>query len=185
MTDHLRPEEFVDALDDALDGAARDHLADCDHCRTELADFRSVVADASRVDLPAPSPLFWDHFSERVRQATATEPLPAVPRWWTGWWSPIGALAGAAGVIALIVLMRPAPQVAPDGGAPVESAAVQTTPDDGSWGLVVGLAAELDSSDVREVAVPAAGTADTLMDELTAAQRAALVRLLQKEMGDL
>jgi hypothetical protein len=47
------------------------------------------------------------------------------------------------------------------------------------------LAAELDLSDVREVAVPAAGTVDNLLDELTVAQREALVRLLQKEMGDL
>ena len=186
MTDHLRPEQFVDALDGAidLDPAARDHLAGCDACQAELADLRSVVADASRVEPPAPSPLFWDHFSERVRQATAAESLPAAPRWWSRWWSPTGALAATVGAIALIVLLRPTPQVPGDERAPVESAALQMAPDDGSWGLVVGLAAELDVSDVREVAVPAAGTVDNLLDELTAAQREALVRLLQKEMGD-
>ena len=128
--------------------------------------------------------MFWDHFSERVRQATAAESMPAATRWWSGWWSPVGALAGALGVIALVVLLRPTPQVPSDLGAPVESAALQMTPDDGSWGLVVGLAAELDHADVREVAAPAAGTVDTLLDELTKAQREALVRLLQKEMGD-
>ena len=186
MTDHLRPEQFIDALEgaSAVDGAARDHLAGCDRCQAELADLHAVIADASRVEPPAPSPLFWDHFSERVRQATATETLPAAPRWWSGWWRPVGALAGALGAIALIVLLRPAPQVPGDIRPQVESAAVQTTSDDGSWGLVVGLAAELDASDVREVTVPAAGTVDNLLDELTAAQREALVRLLQKEMGD-
>ncbi len=55
--------------------------------------------------------------------------------------------------------------------------------DDGSWGLVIGLASELDWADVREVAKPAEGTADRMIEELTPAQRDEFARLLQEEMG--
>ena len=57
--------------------------------------------------------------------------------------------------------------------------------DDGTWSLVVGMASELNMSDVKEAVVPVAGTVDRMIDNLTAAQRAELARLLQKEMGDL
>lgn len=186
MTDHFRPGEFVDALDDALDASRRAHLAGCERCRTELASLRSVANDATQVDAPAPSPLFWDHFSERVKQATSVELLPSRSAWWAGWWRPASVFAASVAAIALVFVLGPGSPVAPmtpaaDGG---DATAAAAAPDDGSWSLVVGLASELEWADVKAVAEPVAGTADEMIEELTSAERAALVRLLQKEMGE-
>jgi hypothetical protein len=184
MTNHLRPEEFVEALDGALAPDSQTHLATCDECRQELVQLQSLVGDVRGVDAPEPSPLFWDHFSARVKQATVAVPMPVAAAWWREWWRPLGAVATGAVALALMFALRPA--------APVESSmtgaealpVVEAIADDGSWGLVVGLASELQWADVHEVAEPASGTADAMIDEMTAAQREAFVRLLQKEMGD-
>lgn len=185
MTEHLRHEEIVDALDDALEPSRRAHLADCAGCRAEVESRKAVLQEAKGVDAPVPSPLFWDHFSERVRQATAAEPLPAASAWWHAWWRPVGVLAGALGAVALVVALRPATTRPADPAAEREQgASAVPMSDDGSWSLVIGLASELDVADVREAAKPAEGTADAMIEELTAAQRSALVRLLQKEVGE-
>jgi hypothetical protein len=192
MTNHLRPEEFVEALDGALAPDLQAHLVACGQCRQELEQLRSLVGDVRGVDAPEPSPLFWDHFSARVKQATLAEPVPAAGAWWRQWSSlpkllrPIGAVATGAVALALMFALRP---VTPVPSSPsVESVPVSVpmpVADDGSWGLVVGLASGLEWTDVHEVAEPVSGTADAMIDEMTAAQREAFVRLLQKEMGDL
>jgi hypothetical protein len=185
MTNHLRPEEFVEALDGTLAPDSQAHLEACGECREELLQLRSLVGDVRGVDAPEPSPLFWDHFSARVKQATIAEPVPAAAAWWREWWRPIGAVATGAVALALMFALRPTPP-AESSSTLVESVpVVEAIADDGSWGLVVGLASELKWSDVHEVAEPASGTADAMIDEMTAAQREAFVRLLQKEMGDL
>jgi hypothetical protein len=183
MTNHLRPEEFIEALDGALAPNRQAHLEACGECRQELEQLHSLVGDVRGVDAPEPSPLFWDHFSARVKQATLAEPMPAAAAWWREWWRPIGAVATGAATLALMFALRP---VAPVVSSPsIESSVVEAVADDGSWGLVVGLASGLEWTDVHEVAEPASGTADAMIDEMTAAQREAFVRLLQKEMGDL
>jgi hypothetical protein len=187
MTDHLRPDEFVDALDDAPGASAQAHLAGCERCRNELAALRSAAGDAARVPPPVPSPLFWDHFSDRVRQATAAEDVPRAATWWDAWRRPAAVIAGAMAVITLAVVLRPVAPAPRSGGAPGAAAILESSAwvDDGSWGLVVGLAAELAWNDVKEAAEPAAGTADAMIEELTPAQREELARLLQREMGEL
>jgi hypothetical protein len=183
MTSHLRPEEFVDAMDGVLSPERQPHLDACDECRRELEVLVTTGRVARTSEVAEPSPLFWDHFGERVREATAAS-APGVSIW-SMWWRPLGAMAAAAAGIALVVVLRPTP--ADPGGsfaaAPPSEAA--TMADDGSWDLVVGLAAELDEADVRAVVKPAEGTADAMLQELTADQREALVRILQQEIGDL
>jgi len=184
MTEHLRQDEFVDAIEHALDAARQRHVDECVECQASLTELQRTLQEARGVDMPEPSPLFWDHFSDRVRQATDLESTPGTARnWWqVSWWRPIGILASAVAAALLIVVMRPAPA---DPTEPaVEVAALVTPPDDGSWGLVMGLASELDATDVREVAKPAEGTADAMIAELTAEQRRALVKLLKAEIGE-
>lgn len=185
MSEHLRPEDFVDALDGAPSASAQAHIDACAICQAELANLQSVVSDAERVEAPAPSPLFWEHFSERVRLATAAENVPGAAAWWHAWWRPAGMLAAAAGAIALVIALRPAAP-SPDGAVAGTASPVQSleVADDGSWGLVMGLASELAWTDVKEAAEPRAGTVDAVIEELTPSQREALVRLLQKEMGE-
>ena len=179
MNEHLRPEHFVEALDGVLTASARVHLDACDTCRAELASLRAVVLETQQVDPPAPSPLFWDHFSSRVRAATAGSSVPPPVPWWREWWRPVTVVSGAIAIMAVVVALRPdsagVPSAAPDAFAET---------DDGTWDLVIGLAAELDRAEVKEAVRPVDGTADAMIADLTSAQREELVRLLQREMGE-
>ncbi len=88
MTRHLSPEEFVDALEGTTSPVSATHLRECESCRAELADMRSVLDDARAVEASEPSPLFWDHFSARVKAATLQEPSGAA--WLSSFsWRPV------------------------------------------------------------------------------------------------
>ena len=190
MTRHLSPEEFVDALEGTSTASAA-HLAECAECREELASLQVTLGDARHVEASEPSPLFWDHFSARVKQATAAEPVGAGWSWGRWVWKPIVAAMAAAGALAIGLSMRPGSQPAVSGAGPVQpatelaSVAVPGFEDDGSWSLVTALASELDWNELSQAAEPAEGTVDAMIDELTAEQREALAKLLQKEMGAL
>lgn len=191
MSNHLAPQRFIEAID-ASDGtplapAEAQHLRECAACRGEVEALRAVLRDVEATPAVDPSPLFWEHFGDRVRQATAATPVR--PSWWTGsWWKeewlrPV-ALAGAAlAVVALAVVARPgAPRYEPD-AVMADGSSEVLAPDDESWNLVVSLAADLDWDDVQGVAAPRVGAADALLDQLSPGERAALARLLKAEMG--
>ena len=190
MTRHLTPEEFVDALDNTSP-TSRAHLAECADCREELASLQATLGDARELEASEPSPLFWDHFSARVRQVTSNEPIASGWSWWRWVWKPAFAAMAVAGALAIGLYVRPAvkPAGSVAGSVPPASelalAAVPGLEDDGSWSLVTALAAELDWSELSQAAEPAEATVDAMIDELTSEQREALARLLQKEMGDL
>ena len=177
MTEHLRPEEFVDALDGQLASERRSHLDSCEECRIQFVELRSTELEAGDDEGFEPSPLFWDHFSARVQGATkALEIAPR--RWWQLEWRPVAALASAVGAVALVLLLRPAPVV------PMEVTPLPGIEDDGSWDIMLGMASEASWETVRDAVVPSVGTADAAIEELTAAQREELVRLLKKEIGE-
>jgi hypothetical protein len=181
MTNHLRPDEFVDAMDGALSTARGAHLNSCAECRAELDGLLSVQREAHADAAHEPSPLFWDHFSARVREITVHEKRTPYP-WWRAGWQPIAALTVAAAAVVLVLQMRSTPAVVPSALTPV----TLTTEfeDDGSWDIVMGLASEIAWDDIREAVTPAAGAADAAIEELTSAQREALVRLLKQEIGE-
>ena len=183
MTNHLRPDEFVDAMDGALPTARGAHLENCAACRAELDGLLSMQREARADDAPEPSPLFWDHFSARVREAAARE-KQTPESWWRTGWQPIAAVTVAASAVVLVLQMRPAPAVVAPGLAPVVSTADLAVDDDGSWDIVMGLASEVAWDDIRDAVTPAAGAADAAIEELTSAQREALVRLLKQEIGE-
>ena len=184
MTDHLRPEEFVDAMDGASPAQVKAHLATCVVCQEELATLRAITSDVQNVEAHEPSPLFWDHFSARVRAATDAVSQPAP--WWSGWVRPASVLAGVGAIVVLMVMFRPSTTPNPESATGVTTSTIASLEplDDGpSWGMVVSAASELTASEALDAALPAAGTADAMIDELTAAQRDELIRLLQKEIG--
>ena len=185
MTTHLSPDEFVDALDRALPSARAAHLDGCDDCQAQLADLNAALMEASAVPAAEPSPLFWDHFSARVAQAIEVDSEPA-RRWWQPIWKPVAAVSVMAAAVILAVALRSGPDaVVPAGEAiVVDGGTLLVNEDDGSWEFVVGLSSDMAFDDVREAVTPAAGTADEAIAELTAEQRAALVRLLRQEMGE-
>src|SRR5262245_42338601 len=107
MTDmqHLSGDEFVDLVEGIGADADFLHLESCDRCRGQLADLRAaraMAAEKAVVDVPEPSPLFWDHFSARVREAVASEPAPP-DGWWQRLWSWPGVLAPVSAIAAVIV----------------------------------------------------------------------------------
>lgn len=70
---HLNREELVDLAEGARPESAAPHLAACDACRAQLRDLRAMLSAAQEVDVPEPSPLFWDHLSARVSDAVAAD----------------------------------------------------------------------------------------------------------------
>ena len=105
MTPHLTPEELIDSRERQLPPARQAHADSCAVCRAEIARLDEVLLDVAAVDVPEPSPLFWDHLSARIRDRVAHEPPPTAGRehplarltdWLMGWGSaPRWAFAAA------------------------------------------------------------------------------------------
>lgn len=197
MTPHLSETEFVDLLDGALDAGRAKHLEHCTACRDTVSSLRATIAAVDDQAPPEPSPLFWDHFSARVRTAIEADGgpqrrwerlLPAA-RW--------AALATAATVMLLLPLWRgrtPAPGTAtPSRGVPaVQTAAPPDTArddvfgdletDDG-WALVRTIADELDEDEIRDAGIAARpGSIDRAAGTLSDLERAELARLIEHEV---
>ena len=58
---HLRPDELVDLAEGTRAESAAPHLAECAVCRLQLGDLKAMISAAAEVDVPEPSPFFWDH----------------------------------------------------------------------------------------------------------------------------
>jgi hypothetical protein len=191
MSTHLRSQEFVDALDGVLAVDRLEHLDGCDACRAELAALQSVVTDVRPAGgVPDPSPLFWDHFSERVRQATAADPLPDPAPWWQSLWRPAAALATVAAVVAALVFTRTRPV---ENVLPVDQVAVDSTAADqlleeseASLAFLSAAASDLSWEEARAVDLaPRAQVVDSAIARLTAAQRAELVKLIREDLRSM
>ena len=191
MNMHLRSEEFVDALDGALDARRLDHLESCAACRGELANLRAVMADVKPAgDVPEPSPLFWDHFSARVRQGTAEAPTPSPTIWWRSAWRPLVGLAAAAAFVTVMVVSRTGPDVPPTtpSQAALDSMAFDPFADEteSSLAFVSAAASDLSWEEARAVDLaPAASVVESAIDRLTAAQRAELVKLIREDLRSM
>lgn len=185
MTSHFTPEQFVDALDRPLSEDRKAHLAVCGACADELAEMRRVMADVGVAgDVPEPSPLFWDHFSARVRDAVDAVPAP-LP-WWRAGWRPALALAGVIGVVVIAAVLRPGParSVAPLSDVDVPTTISAGAESDAMWDMIATLAPQVPVDQAIEAGLaPASGTADAAIASLSDAQRRELVRLLKAEIG--
>jgi len=209
---HLTPGELVEAAEGTLGAGRLRHVEGCESCAAALADVRTALADLrSSADMPEPSPLFWEHFSRRVREATDAEPVPGGVDWWRRVWRPALA-AGLLGTVALVWVFRPGPgSVAlPDDelarqaeavevGQPAEqtrlpSSDALVTGDAGRellaggsvelpevWSDVALAASRFEPADV-DALVPTGGVA-VLVEDLTQAELAEFARLLRAEMG--
>src|SRR4051812_25341843 len=96
---HLQPGEFVDLAEGTRTASSAPHLAGCEACRQQLAELKAMMSAASDVAVPEPSPLFWEHFSARVREAVEEDGVPA-RSFWT--W-PRVAMPLAAAMAALVL----------------------------------------------------------------------------------
>ena len=149
-----------------------------------------MIATAVDVDVPEPSPLFWDHLSARVRDAVAAEKRPRRSFWsWPRLAIPLGAVAMAGLAVALTLNSgRVAPPV-PVLPAPVTAVAAvdllsdpQTTGDT-ALTLVAELTSDMDFDAVREAGLALRGSAEHAITHLDGAELRELRRLLQEELA--
>ena len=177
---HLTADELVDALDGVLDPSRTTHLEACEPCRQQLADLGAVLRDTRQVDVPEPSPLYWQHLSARVRTAIDAEAAPAGGwRHWLRWpvLAPIAALALIVMALAAAVPRHAA--VTPD----VAVNAAVDQPLDDSFAMVADLVGDIDWDTAMLAGLTVGpGAADQAVLELTVAEQQELSRLLRAEL---
>jgi len=196
---HLSDSEFVDLLDGALPDDRARHVAACADCRAHVDAMNAVLTSASDLDVPEPSPLFWDHLSARVRGTIAEEPTPA--RAWSNAfttasfrWSAVAAVFALVLGVATWRTTHPAP-VDPSsvanqrpsdtsgGTSLAENGTIGDLDTDEAWALVQTLAEDLDPDDIDDAGITARpGSADGVANGLTETERRELVQVIEDAM---
>lgn len=176
---HLDSDELIDAIDSMLAPDRQAHLARCEQCQGQVAGLSSVLAEAKLVSVPEPSPLFWTHFSERVRTAIDDDVAPGGN--WPSWlrWQVLLPLGAVAMIILSLMIAVPKHDADPPHLALGEAApAVED-----SWTMVADLVGELNLETAAEAGVLLApGLAERAVLELTADEQQELTRLLKAEL---
>ncbi len=142
MTRHLPDESLPDLASGRGAEAERAHAAACASCASRVAEARAALDLVRRVEVPEPSPLYWDAMRRSVGRRIGEE-RPARTTW--AWLAP---LAAAAALVATVILTTgrshsPSP-TAPAPGLPAWSA-LPDADDDPSLVVMEGLAAEDDA----------------------------------------
>jgi hypothetical protein len=199
---HLTDREFVDLVEARLPADRRSHVERCGRCQTRVGQLRSTLEATAMVDVPEPSPLFWDHLSARIMDGIGHASSPTAVAAWLGLrprsWMAVAALAVAAGA-ALSQPWRTGE--APGSPAPASPPAlVATTPEpaldldsemgedldaDEAWAVVRTVADDTDwgEEDAREAGIaPRPGWADRAAFSLTTAELHELAQLLEREL---
>ena len=181
---HLRDAEFVDLLDGTLPPVRLAHLRGCEACQATAADTQIALATAATGDRAGdPSPLFWEQFGRRVNQAI--DATPASAGWFTAPRLAFAALAMVTIALLAVTLVTSRTTSRQPNTVPATAAVVQELDNldaDADWAIVRAAADGLDLDDAQDAGLVARpGTADRLAMELTDAERAELIRLVQAE----
>lgn len=196
---HLTESEIVDAVEARLHPARARHLDECGACRSRVGEAQETLQMAAVVDVPEPSPLFWDSFSTRVREAVAADDSRK-EAWWArvaGW--PKFSMAATAGTICLAVGLwtwqaRGPADIAPAGSvpapAPSRNTAMADAPDvaddldtDEAWAIVRTVADDVDWEDAHAAGISASpGAADSAALDLSDAELSELSNILEDEL---
>jgi len=190
---HLQPDELIDLAEGTRAESSATHLAECAVCRLQLEELKATMSAAADVDVPEPSPLFWDHFSARVRQAVDAEGAPR-RSFWTWPRVAIPAVSVATAVLAVAVTLNrggsgntPLPTVVPAPVAlPVASVDLLADPQsagDTALTLVAELSSDMDFETARDAGLAARGSAEHAVTHLTGSELRELQRLLQEELA--
>jgi hypothetical protein len=192
---HLSRDQILSAVEGRGEQAA--HLDNCRACRSRVEELRQVLALAASTatdDVPEPSPLFWNHLSDRVRGAVAAEPAPQPARPYFN----IGRAASLAGALAIIVIgvavtmrtAQPASSVVPAPvGLPDVADAGATLPlspllnDDPTWVVMGELASQLNWEDAAEAGLTTGpDAAERAIAQMSEDEQREVVELLQSEL---
>jgi len=155
----------------------------------------ALIEEVSAVDVPEPSPLFWNHFAARVNAAIdappsrASWPIPAVWAWTT---VAVLVLVSVLGFYVIRPALQPQLPAVTTMPAPGTSTAANVSDaadadvdieSDAAWAVVRSFADELEYEDARAAGVvPRQGAIERAATELTAEERAELVRIIQDEL---
>lgn len=175
------------------------HLSDAELVEAAATGLESTLREVSALDVPEPSPLFWDHFSARVRDAVAAEE-PAASRWA---WAPLRApwipFAGFCAIV--IAVASTAWFVRPSNESTVPTAVASTAStgttaattsasqglaenDDPVWAVLSAAAADLSDQETPSATLSVRPAAvDSAVQQLTPQERQELGRLLRSEMN--
>ena len=178
---HLTPTQILDLVEHMPPTEAeRAHVVSCVECRASATQLASALNSARQVEVPEPSPLFWDRLSDRVREAVAAEQTETSreARWLR--WPVLVPFAGLALlVLALVSAVAPPPDAGDDA---VTQIALEGTPDS-AWAFLSDLIGPLDIETVQEAGIAASpGAAEEAVLLMTAAEQEELVRLLRQEL---
>jgi hypothetical protein len=182
---HLKDEEFLDIAEGTRPESSAPHLDGCDSCRAQLHDLRAMMSAAQEVDVPEPSPLFWDHLSSRVNEAVAAE---GVPRGfdasaWRRLLMPLSAVAVAGLLIAVAVTPAPPGMTVADAAPAIELLRDISSDEDVSLTLVASLTDRVDLDTVREAGLATRGSAEDAITHMSESELRELGRLLQEELA--
>ncbi len=203
---HLRETEFVDFTEGTLAPERRAHLEVCDACRAQAAGLAAVLREAAAVEMPDPSPLFWEHFSARVRDAVGHQPIERGPSWSTVAIRVLMPIAAAVAVVIGIVSATLLPrwlQGTPAGTAsapseasaaialpappPITGADLDTTNIDvknaAVWDMLTDAAADMSIDDAHAAGMGMGpGSVDHAVQHMNQAELTELGRLLKTEL---
>jgi hypothetical protein len=201
---HLTEVELVDLVEATRAEASAPHLASCERCRRQLQEMRSLMAAAAAVQVPEPSPLFWDRLSDRVRQSVAAE-RDAPRRWWHEMmpWRRLLIPASAVAAAAILVVTAMTPRVRAPGAPIASTAAIQPGPapapapaasgvlndgfedaaDDESLTLVADLSAALNIDPATDTNLAPSGSAEHAVTHLNDDELRELQQLLKQELA--
>jgi anti-sigma-K factor RskA len=193
---HLSPADVVDIVDGCAREQAALHAESCDRCRGLVDQARQAIRRAAPDQIPEPSPLFWEQFSDRVSESVRRVPEPS------GWWASLSFSSAAIPVGSLIVIValvgltvwqnrtaaptEPAAEItaALVSGEQLESPLTVLESDE-PWMLISRVRADLESDEtlVADMSAPV-GSADQALNSLSDGEKHELARLLKAEIGE-
>jgi len=194
---HLSDDVLVDLAEGGRTGF--DHLETCAVCRARVQAMRQTMGLLQADRVPEPSPLFWDHLSERVARAVREEAIPP-GSWWTvaRWnWSVAAAAAIIVAVVVIIPIQRKrgsvtgsdfsvaisSPRAGHDNAGNADDVSWALADAGESWQIVEGAAADLDLKGTQDAGIfVRAGSIDRELLMLSDQERRDLVRVIQAEL---
>jgi hypothetical protein len=114
MPRHLTTQTLVDVLEGRESAEARRHVGSCEECAQRVREAEETLRLAADVEVPEPSPLYWEAFRRQVGQRIG-EASSGVS--WRKFWGP-GLAVAAAATLAVVAFLQP-PSVPVPSAAPV------------------------------------------------------------------
>jgi hypothetical protein len=117
MCGHVSDTELMDVIEGTASATSSTHVSQCRECAERVEEARAGLGLAREVEVPEPSPFYWESFRRQVEgRIAATSRLTAWKRWAL---APVLTLAAGL-VVALSILIPtsrvsapPAPQLLP------------------------------------------------------------------------